>query len=42
MKNLIVIFILAFALTAPAAVMAQDDKDEPKTFIYATYFYCNA
>ena len=42
MNKLILVSILSLALTAPAAVVAQDEKDEPETFIYATYFYCEA
>lgn len=40
MRKLIGISVLSLALAAPAALLAQDDKDEKETYIYASYFYC--
>lgn len=40
MKKLFGISVLALAIAVPASMVAQEEKDEKETFIYATYFYC--
>lgn len=40
MKKLLGISALALAIAMPASMVAQEEKDEKETFIYATYFYC--
>jgi len=39
MNNLIGVTLLALAVGTPAALVAEEPKDE--TYIYATYFYCD-
>ncbi len=39
MNNMIGLILLALAVGTPAALVAQEPKDE--TYIYATYFYCD-
>lgn len=41
MITLLGVTLLAVAIGAPASLVAQEEKAEEKTYIYATYFYCD-
>lgn len=42
MKKLLGISALALAIALPATLLAQEEKDEKETYIYATYFFCKS